>query len=62
MTGCVSSPKANLKVPLPPKPERVERPEAESVKDLIENLNYYNELVSDWESWADTVEKIYNAQ
>lgn len=45
---------------LPPKPEREELPEPTSIQDLVEDLNYYECLVEDWENWADKVEKIIN--
>ena len=45
-------------IELPPKPQRVEQKAPESLSDLADLLNYYEHLVQDWESWADTVTKI----
>ena len=55
--GCKTT-KVQNEIELPPKPERVEQKEPESLSDLADLLNYYEHLVQDWELWADTVTKI----
>lgn len=45
-------------IELPPKPERVELKEPESLSDLADLLNYYEHLVQDWENWGDRAEKL----
>ena len=55
MTGCVTNPKSNPKIILEPAPERVEMPEPTNTKELIQALNYYQNLVELWENWGDTV-------
>lgn len=52
-TGCVSKPQAEIT--LPPKPERTEMPEVQTVSDMAELLNYYEHLVQLWESWGERV-------
>ena len=55
--GCKTT-KAENEIELPPKPERVEQKEPESLSDLADLLNYYEHLVQDWELWADRAEKL----
>ena len=55
-TSCVTTNKAEIV--LPPKPERVEQPEGESIQDMAKLINYYNSLVLTWEEWGRKVEKI----
>jgi hypothetical protein len=43
---------------LPPKPQRQEIKEPESVEDLAEIINYYEHLVEEWEQWGSDVEKL----
>lgn len=55
--GCRTD-KIEKEIELPPKPERVEQKEPESLSDLADLLNYYEHLVQDWELWADCAEKL----
>lgn len=54
--GCVSKPKAEIV--LPPKPEREEMPEVQTLADIATLLNYYEHLVQKWEAWGDAVDQI----
>ena len=45
---------------LPPKPQIRELPEANSVQDLVETINYYEHLVELWELWGESAEAIIN--
>ena len=63
MTGCVTKPKVTNKIILEPMPERKELPEPTNLKELLEELNYYEMLLEQWENWGDTVQRqveIYN--
>lgn len=60
ITSCVTTKKAEIV--LPPKPERVEQPEAESIQDMAKLISYYNTLVLTWEEWGRKVEKITGAK
>lgn len=53
-TGCRTT-KQELKISLPPKPQRQELTRPESLKDYAQILNYYEHLVQEWEQWSDTV-------
>ena len=53
--SCVTKPKKNKDILLPPKPERQEIKEPESMKDYAEIIIYYEYLVREWEAWGDTV-------
>ena len=55
--GCKTT-KVQNEIELPPKPERVEQKEPETLSDLADLLNYYEHLVQDWELWADCAEKL----
>ncbi len=55
--GCRTT-KTKKEIELPPKPERVEQKEPESLSDLADLLNYYEHLVQDWENWGDRAEKL----
>ena len=55
-TSCVTKPKSELT--LPPKPQRQEIKEPESVEDLAEIINYYEHLVEEWEQWGSDVERL----
>ena len=57
MTSCVTKPKNN-NIILPPEPQREEREEVHSVKDMGEEIVYLNGLVDEWELWAEKVHKI----
>ena len=56
-TGCKTT-KVENEIELPPKPERVEQKEPESLSDLADLLNYYEHLVEQWENWGDRAEKL----
>ena len=47
--GCRTT-KVENEIELPPKPERVEQKEPESLSDLADLLNYYEHLVEQWEN------------
>ena len=55
-TSCISKPKAQTV--LPPRPERTEQKEPQTMQDLAELLNYYEHLVQQWEQWGTTVENM----
>ena len=55
--GCKTT-KVEKEIELPPKPERVEQKEPETLSDLADLLNYYEHLVQDWENWGDRAEKL----
>lgn len=57
-TACVSKPKAE-KPKLPPKPQREELAEPESLSDIADILNYYEHLVQEWEAWGEAAEALY---
>ena len=54
--SCVTKPKSEIK--LPPRPQRQELKEAETVEDLADMINYYEHLLEEWEAWGDSVELI----
>ena len=54
--GCKTIPEQAIT--LPPKPEREVLESPKNLKDFAEILVYYNDLVSQWELWGDTVEKM----
>ena len=56
--SCVSKPKAE-KPALPPKPQREELAEPQSMQDIAYILNYYEHLVEEWEQWGETAEALY---
>ena len=55
--GCKTT-KVEENVTLPPKPQRQELKEPESLQDIANILNYYEHLVQEWETWGDSVETI----
>lgn len=55
--GCKTT-KVEENVTLPPKPQRQELKEPESLQDIANILNYYEHLVQEWETWSDSVETI----
>ena len=59
--GCKTT-KVEKEIELPPKPERVEQKEPESLSDLADLLNYYEHLVQQWESWGDSVSKLIETE
>ena len=56
--SCVTKPKVNKPV-LPPKPQRIELAEPETLQDLAYIINYYEHLVEEWEEWGETAEALY---
>ena len=55
--GCKTT-KTENEIELPPKPQRVEQKEPETLSDLADLLNYYEHLVEQWENWGDRAEKL----
>ena len=55
--GCKTT-KVEKEIELPPKPQRIEQKEPETLSDLADLLNYYEHLVEQWENWADCAEKL----
>ena len=55
--GCKTT-KIENEIELPPKPQRQELKEPESLSDLADLLNYYEHLVEQWENWGDRAEKL----
>ena len=55
--GCKTT-KIENEIELPPKPERGEQKEPETLSDLADLLNYYEHLVQEWENWGDSAEKL----
>ena len=55
--GCKTT-KVEKEIELPPKPQRQELKESESLSDLADLLNYYEHLVQDWENCGDRAEKL----
>lgn len=58
-TSCVSKPKVEEKPALPPKPQRQEIAEPQTLQDIAAILNYYEHLVEEWEQWGETAEALY---
>ena len=56
--SCVSKQKAEVPE-LPPKPQRIELAEPETLQDIAYILNYYEHLVEEWEEWGETAERLY---
>ena len=56
--GCKTTNVEERYITLPPKPQRRELKEAESIQDIANILNYYEHLVQEWETWGDSVETI----
>ena len=54
--GCRSLPQESLA--LPPKPERQEQKNPETLADYADLIIYYEYLVQDWENWGDFVTNI----
>ena len=56
--GCKTPNVEGRDITLPPKPQRRELKEAESIQDIANIMNYYEHLVQEWETWGDSVETI----
>ena len=56
--GCKTPNVEEMDITLPPKPQRRELKQAESIQDIANILNYYEHLVQEWETWGDSVETI----
>lgn len=56
--GCKTTKVEERDITLPPKPQRRELKEPESLQDIANILNYYEHLVQEWETWGDSVETI----
>lgn len=56
--GCKTTKTEKKGVTLPPKPQRQEIPFPEELKDYALIIVYYDSLVQQWETWAETVENI----
>lgn len=57
--SCVSKQKKETPPALPPKPERIELAEPQTLQDVAYILNYYEHLVEEWEEWGETAEALY---
>ena len=62
IVGCKTTKQNEIKVTLPPKPERQELNTPETLKDYAEIILYYDTLVQEWESWGKAVEDILGTQ
>ena len=59
MTSCVTKPKSDYEIVLPPKPIHPEMNEnPKTVKELADMIAIYDGLVKEWESWGDKVTNI----
>ena len=56
--GCRTTKVEEREIVLPPKPQREEQKDPESLSDLADLLNYYEHLVQLWENWGERVETI----
>ena len=56
--GCKTPNVEERDITLPPKPQRRELKESESIQDIANILNYYEHLVQEWETWGESVETI----
>ena len=59
--ACVSKPKRQVPA-LPPKPERIEIAEPQTLQDMAYILNYYEHLVEEWEEWGETATRLYESK
>ena len=59
MTGCKTTEKIiQTKYVLPPKPQRKELQDPQTIQDYAQVLNYYEHLVRLWEEWGILVEEM----
>ena len=59
MTGCKTTEKIiQTKYVLPPKPQRKELQDPQTIQDYAQVLNYYEHLVEEWEAWGTVVEEM----
>ena len=59
MTGCKTTEKIiQTKYVLPPKPQRKELKDPQTIQDYAQVLNYYEHLVQEWEQWSSVVEEM----
>ena len=59
MTGCKTTEKIiQIKYVLPPKPQRKELQDPQTIQDYAQVLNYYEHLVQLWEEWGILVEEM----
>ena len=59
MTGCKTTEKIiQTKYVLPPKPQRKELQDPQTIQDYAQVLNYYEHLVQLWEEWGILVEEM----
>ena len=59
MTGCKTTEKIiQTKYVLPPKPQRKELQAPKDLQDYTQLLNYYEQLVQEWEAWGELVEEM----
>lgn len=55
--GCTTSTNT-VEITLPPKPQRSEIGEVKTLSDFARVLNYYENLVEQWEAWGDAIDGI----
>lgn len=55
MTGCNT---LKTEIVLPPKPQRSEQKQPETLKDYARLVIYYEYLVEEWEQWGEDVTAI----
>lgn len=62
ISGCKTTPKPEVKITLPPKPERSAIQVPQTAKDYAMVIAYYEFLVQDWELWGKTVEELIDGE
>lgn len=60
ITACKSPPK--VEPMLPPEPQRKTLSSPSSIREYAEIIAYYDELVCEWELWAETAKEIISTQ
>lgn len=55
IAGCKTTKIERVIVYIPARPQRKEIQAPQSLQDYARILNYYESLVEEWETWADTV-------
>ena len=57
--GCKTT-KEIEKIELPPKPQRQELKNPQTLNEIADTLNYYEHLLQEWENWGNRVELMIN--